>query len=116
MTLPEFRQALTGLGSMTPDDAKLLDLFITSIDRWVLDASTPDHLVDHLSRILGNVWFSSRDLHQQVFDALDAFAATVGELGGMTMNERLFTFGLFDRWDASTDDVRKSIRLKLRAS
>jgi hypothetical protein len=116
MTLPEFRRALTALGSMTPDDAELLDLFITSIDSWLLDATTPDRLVDHLNRLLGNVWFSSRHLHQQVFDALDAFAATVGELDGMTMNERLFTFGLFDRWDASTEDVRMSIRLKLRAS
>jgi hypothetical protein len=115
MTLPLFRQALAGLGSLTPDDAQLRDLFVEAIDAWMRDASTPDRLVDRLNRLLGNVWFSSNQIHQHVFDAVAKLAETVRELDGMTMNERLFSFGLLDLWDRSTDEARNTIRVKLKA-
>ena len=35
--------------------------------------------------------------------------------GGMSVNERLYWFGLFDHWDSSECESRDRIRAKLRA-
>jgi len=41
----------------------------------------------------------------------------VEKIGGMTMNERLFTFGLFERFDTFADeDARLIVYQKLLAS
>ena len=116
MTLPEFRTALAGITPGTAEDAKLRDLFTARLDAWVGDNSTAERLLDDLNRILGNVWFSAPEVHTAIFQALEKFATEVRGIGGMTMNERLYTFGLFDSWDAATDTARKVLRSKLGAA
>jgi len=116
MTLPVLRAALTEITPPTADDAKLRDLFIARLDGWVIDDSTAERLLDDLNGILGNVWFSAPGVHAAVFQALEDFAKEVRGIGGMTVNERLFTFGLLDAWDRATESTRKLFRSKLGAA
>jgi hypothetical protein len=116
MTLPELRATLARISPLVVDDAKLRDMFIARLDTWPSDTSTVERLLDDLNRILGNVWFSMSGVHQQVFEALEAFAKTVTQIRGMTLNERLFNLGFLDTWDASSDATKKIIRSKLGAA
>jgi hypothetical protein len=116
MTLPEFRTALAGILPPMAGDVRLLETFIIRTDEWGGDMSTVTDLLKDLNRILGHVWFSDPAIHQRVFEAIEAFGKTVAALGGMTVNERLFSFGLLDLWDASSDELRRMLRLKVEAA
>ena len=116
MTLPEFRTALVQIRPPTAEDAKLLDLLVGRLEAWAADSATAETLLADLNRILGNVWFSTTEIHTAVFDALEAFAKQVHGIEGMTVNERLFTFGLFDAWDSGTESTRQGLRFKLGAA
>ena len=116
MTLPQLRNTLVNIGPLADQDAKLRNLFLGRLDMWATDESTAEGLLDDLNRILGNVWFSSSAVHTAVFQALEDFAKEVRGIGGMTVNERLFTFGLLDEWDAASDATRKRFRAKLGAA
>jgi hypothetical protein len=116
VTLPQLRSALVNVGPLADQDAKLRDLFVGRLDAWPTDDSTAEGLLADLNRILGNVWFSSSAVHTAVFQALEAFGKEVHGVSGMTVNERLFTFGLLDSWDAATDATRKLFRAKLGAA
>jgi hypothetical protein len=116
MTLPELRAALAEIRPLTADDARLRDLFIARLDGWIIDEVTVERLLDDLNRILGNVWFSAPEVHTAVFQALEDFAKEVRGISGMTVNERLFTFGLLDAWDRATESTRKLFRSKLGAA
>ena len=116
MTVPELRATLAKLSPPTAEDVKLRDLFLARLDAWPGDSSTVQRLNDDMDRLLGNVWFSTSSIHQQVFDALEAFAGEVRRISGMPMNERLVTFGLLEIWDASSEATRALIRSKLGAA
>jgi hypothetical protein len=104
------------IGPLADQDAKLRNLFIGRLDAWATDEVTAERLLDDLKRILGNVWFSSPAVHTAVFQALEGFAKEVHGMSGMTVNERLFTFGLLEGWDAASDATRKRFRAKLGAA
>ena len=115
-TLSEARHELEDLKSTvsTPDGA-LVDLFLKRLAAWKEDDSPVDVLVSDLQRILGGIWFSNNERHATVALTLAKLRDTVESIGGMTMNERLATFELFDRWDGSSEDQRASLYRKLLA-
>jgi hypothetical protein len=115
-TLSEARRELENLKSTvsTPDGA-LVDLFLKRLAAWIEDDSPVDVLVSDLQRILGGIWFSNNERHATVALTLAKLRDTVESIGGMTMNERLSTFELFDRWDRSSEDQRADLYPKLLA-
>ena len=96
-------------------DAALADLFLHRLSRWRDDESTVEELVAELDRTLGQVWFSSHEAHARVALTIARLRDTVAAIGGMTMNERLYAFDLFDRWDRSSDTERDVLYKKLLA-
>jgi hypothetical protein len=114
--IPQFRTALATVGPLTDQDAALRDIFVRRLDVWIGDLATVDKLLDDLNRILGNVWFSDPDVHEAVYQALEAVARDIRSVGGMTTNERLFAFGLLEAWDAGSEATRKRLRLKIGAA
>jgi hypothetical protein len=115
MTLPELRTVLASL-SVSGGDCKLRDMFVDRLAAWGTDRSTAVELLRDMNRLLGHVWFEVPDVHQRVFEVIEALAKLVGEIGGMTMNERLFNFGLFETWDRSSVADQGLIRHKLGAA
>jgi hypothetical protein len=96
-------------------DAALVDLFLHRLSRWRDDESAVEELVAELDRTLGHVWFSSHEAHATIALIIARLRDTVAAIGGMTMNERLYAFDLFDRWDRSSDAERDVVYKKVLA-
>ena len=84
---------------------------------WKMDTSTVEDLRERVDRYIGNSWIGREEDHQKVFTLWSSFRdGAIGGIGGMTMNERLYWFGLFDRFDGSAKDERLTIYRKLDAT
>ena len=90
-------------------------MFVDRLAGWDTDPSTAEELLRDMNRLLGQVWFEAPGVHDKVFELIEALAKTVGGIGGMTMNERLFNFGLLEAWDRSSAADQGDIRRKLAA-
>jgi hypothetical protein len=110
-----FRELDTLRSQLGPADAALTDLFLRQIAGWKDDRATPRELLESLDRTLGHVWLTRDETHAKVHRLLEEFRSTVQSLGGMTMNERLVTFDLLDRWDRANGDGQRELYSKLEA-
>jgi hypothetical protein len=92
-----------------------------SLRKWVDDWKKNDKNVNDLKMLIGkwhgNVWFKdesfSNEFHKNFLDFTEK--AIIG-IGGMTMSERLYWFGLIDIWDSSNSETQSLIRKKLEAN
>lgn len=100
-----------------PDDPAILRL-IELLQAWKSDATTVVDLRRTVERFIGNTWIENHDDHNRTYSLWSAFRdQAIDGVGGMTMNERLYWFGLFDRLDAcSAEEDRRTIYRKLLAA
>lgn len=101
--------------TVSSPDAALVDLFLKRLGMWTEDDSPVDEFIRELERTLGGVWFSNNELHATVALTLARLRDAVEAIGGMTMNERLATFGLLSRWDRSSESERRCLYRKVLA-
>lgn len=87
------------------------------VNAWKKDDSSIEDLAFLIGKWHGNVWFNNTDESNGFNERFQAFKsmAIVG-VGGLTLNERLYWFGLFEEWDSSNESVQARIRVKLHAS
>ena len=93
---------------------KLADLLV----EWKGNHQTVEDLNVIIERYIANSWFEKNENHSDIYRMWSSFRdeAILG-IGGMTMNERLYWFGLFDDFDACGDEQsRLGIYKKLMAS
>jgi hypothetical protein len=115
-TLPQANHDLEILKStVSSPDAALVDLFLKRFTAWTENDLPVDEFIRDLERTLGGVWFSNNELHATVALILARLKDVVEAIGGMTMNERLATFGLFPRWDRSSEPERRCLYRKVLA-
>ena len=102
--------------SISKSDAELKNQLKIIVEKWKMDSSSTNDLDYMIGKWHGNVWFSS-DKNSNLFykNWCDFKSDAIDSINGMTMNERLFWFGLFDIWDISNNDSKKKIRIKLKA-
>ena len=84
---------------------------------WKTSEATVEDLLTHSDRFIGQTWIKDDEIHEKVYSMWSAFRknAIIG-IGGMTMNERLYWFGLFEEYDnCPTDACRLGIYHKLLA-
>lgn len=100
--------------SSDPVAVKLADL----LSQWKDDDSNVEDLESWVERYIGNTWIASEEEHKSIYRLWSEFKSeTVRCIHGMTMNERLFCFGLMSRFDAArTEQERKAIYAKLLAN
>ncbi len=106
--------ALT-IESASPEDAsrKLAGL----LRQWKTDDTTIGRLADLVERYIGNAWFEKDEVHALIYSAWSSFRNDeIRMVAGMSMNERLFVFGLTERFDRAGVDERRSIYEKLEAA
>ncbi|EYC50880.1 hypothetical protein AZ34_07200 [Hylemonella gracilis str. Niagara R] len=110
MTLGELIPALREI-SPDPTVRRLIEL----LEGWRTDGRTADELHQSVERYIGNSWIASDEEHKTVYRLWTAFRdECISGLLGMTINERLFCFDLFDAWDnAGTEEGRAVIRNKI---
>ena len=84
---------------------------------WKTDTSTAEDLRERVERYIGNSWITGEEDRQKVYGVWCSFRdEAIGRIGGMTMNERLYWFGLFDQFDSAANEERSVIYRKLHAS
>jgi hypothetical protein len=100
--------------SSDPVAVKLADL----LSEWKHDDSNVEDLESWVESYFGNTWIASEEEHKNICRLWSEFKSeTVRCIQGMTMNERLFCFGLMSRFDAArTEQERKAIYAKLLAN
>ena len=113
MTLDELAKAIRAV-STEPVVKGLARLLLD----WKSDDSTADELRDRVERYLGNTWVEKEEDHSRIYGLWSAFRdEAIAGVGGMTMNERLYCFSLFRRFDACHhDDEKRAIYRKLHAN
>tara|TARA_R110002124_G_C8951432_1_gene513349 strand:+ start:655 stop:999 length:345 start_codon:yes stop_codon:yes gene_type:complete len=112
MNLDELAQTFRSI----PNEKLLKDL-AQYIEAWKADDRTASELETMVERFFGNSWLSSDENHSKAYGLWEAFRnEAIRGIGGMTMNERLYLFSLFERYDAcSTEEERLVVYSKLHA-
>ena len=83
---------------------------------WKADTSTAQDLRESVERYIGNTSIRREEDHKKVYDTWSSFRDNaIDGIGGLTMNERLYWFGLFDRFDSSANEEKLIIYRKLHA-
>ena len=88
------------------DVAKLLRV----LKDWKLNNDNVVQLQSTIERFFGHSWIESEETHNHLYKLWSSFNTSVtGNIGGMTMNERLFWFGLFERFDGCQSEPKKQL-------
>lgn len=113
MILDELASSIKA-ASADPAANKLANLLL----QWKHDDSNVEELESRVEHYIGNSWIASEAEHKNIHGVWEKFKSeTMRAIGGMTMNERLFCFGLMSRLDvARTERERVAIYAKLLAS
>jgi len=112
MTLDELASAVASTSS-DPVVQRLASLLVS----WKVDNTSVQALRIKIERYIGNTWIERAEVHEIVYALWSAFVSrAINSIGGMTMNERMFAFGLTSEFDsASTDEQRERVYAKLHA-
>ena len=89
-----------------PDVAKLLGV----LKGWKLNNESVAQLQTIIERFFGHTWIESEETHNHLYKLWSSFnTSAIGNIGGMTMNERLFWFGLFEQFDSCKSEAKKQL-------
>jgi len=89
---------------------------VLHLKAWKADNTNVIELANSIERFFGNSWIASEEVHSHLYGLWSAFKADAIEcIGGMTMNERLYWFGLFERFEKGSSAEQKVIYAKLCA-
>lgn len=88
---------------------------------WVSEWKSDDKDIEKLAYMVGkwhgNVWFKDTDESNGFHERFQEFKkAAIEGIGGFTLNERLYWFGLIEQWDSSNEESQFRIRAKLHAN
>ena len=98
-------------------EAKLKVELLQWVAEWKKDSSDVNRLYELAAKWHGNTWFADSQAQNQFWANLQIFKQqAINGLGGMTVNERLYWFGLFDEWDSLSEAEQERVRTKLHAS
>jgi len=87
------------------------------VSEWKCDESDVLQLSDIISKWHDNVWFKNNSESNEFLNQFNAFKlSAIDGLGGLTLNERIYLFGLFEQWDCANETEQNKIRHKLHAN
>lgn len=111
MNLDELVQAFRSISG-----EKLLKDLAQYIEAWKTDDRSAADLEAMVERFFGNTWLSSDEDHSKAYGLWETFREeAIRGVGGMTMNERLYFFSLFERFDACSTKEKLVIYSKVHA-
>ncbi|TQV65695.1 hypothetical protein FKG94_28255 [Exilibacterium tricleocarpae] len=90
---------------------------ISHLSKWKSDNTNAVELADSIERYFGNSWIANEEAHNHLYKLWSSFKAeAISGIGGMTMNERLYFFGLFERFESASEAGQQVIYAKLCAN
>ena len=112
MTLDELANELRA-----DSDEKAVQDLAEYIEEWKGDNRNAEALERMVERFFGNAWISKEAEHSKAYRLWSSFKNdAIHGIGGMTMNERLYTFGLFERFDScKSEEERLEVYGKVQA-
>ena len=103
MTIDELSQNIRSV-SIEKEVQRLADLLY----EWKRNDQTVKELSVTIERYVGHSWFADKDHHNRIYELWFKFRDNaISGIDGMTMNERLYCFGLFDEFDACQNEESK---------
>lgn len=96
---------------------KVVACLAKSLLDWKESSETASELKEGIERYIGNSWIEKNEDHKNIYNLWSSFRnEVIMGIGGMTMNERLYFFGLSERFDACENEESKlQIYSKLHA-
>jgi len=83
---------------------------------WKTDGTDVTELSSRVERNIGHTWFETDAAHHAIYNLWSRFRIeAISPIGGMTMNERLYSFSLLEVFDGSGDSERDVLYRKLLA-
>jgi len=80
------------------------------LSEWKQDDCDVIELAGSIERWFGNSWIENEETHNHLYGLWSKFKKeAIEEIGGMTMNERLHWFGLFERYESLQSEVAKKV-------
>lgn len=87
------------------------------VEEWKQDHKDVEALAYLIGKWHGNVWFQNSDVSNEFHSNYQSFKSlAVENVGGLTLNERLYWFGLFEAWENGNETIRQRLRSKLHAN
>jgi hypothetical protein len=75
---------------------------------WKTSEKNVAELKEIVERYLGNAWIDKKADFEKVYGMWSDFRdSAINGIGGMTMNERLYWFGLFDLYDNAPNNTEQ---------
>lgn len=91
-------------------EEKIVQKLADHIQDWKINEKNAIELSDGVERFLGNTWIENRTDFDKIYGMWSEFRISAIEgIGGMTMNERLYRFGLFELFDKEKDIAKQNI-------
>lgn len=105
-------------GFRSISDKRVLEDLARYVEAWKTDNRNANDLETMVERFFGNVWLSSDENHSKAYGLWESFRnEAIWGIGGMTMNERLYFFSLFKRFEAcATEEEKLVVYSKLHAN
>jgi hypothetical protein len=110
MNLDDFVQSIPN------SENALRDEFAHLVDVWKRSAESLENLDCLVTKWHGNVWFQKTEDSDIFLQNWRNFKTeAIDGINGMTVNERLYFFGMFELWDESNEEFHAVLRTKLKA-
>ena len=78
------------------------------IQKWKTDEQNAFGLKESVERYLGNAWIVKKTDFEKVYGMWSEFRdSAINGIGGMTMNERLYWFGLFELFENARNETEQ---------
>ncbi len=78
-------------------DDETVRRLINHLQNWKNNQSNIHDLDDEVEHFFGNSWIQSGIVHETLYKLWSSFKTqAINNIGGMTVNERLYWFGLFE--------------------
>ena len=90
---------------------------ISHLSAWKSDDTDVVELAKSIEKFFGSAWVTDENIHNHLYQHWSRFKATaISGIGGMTINERLYLFGLFERFESASETEKKDVYKKLCAN
>ena len=105
MNIDELAESIRGVS-----DEPLMEKLAGYIEEWKQNDKSAEELREMVERFFGNAWIPSDEDHSKAYQLWEAFRnEAIQGIGGMTVNERLYWFGLFERFDSCNSEKEKLV-------